>query len=95
MKGVYGGDAVVARGCGEGQDSSTTVFRLQRMADILGSRPGICCGCETSAEVNPRGVKVLDEVHSKSEEAECWDVCSFLAINVQDWVAHFQVGDLK
>ena len=95
MKRVDGGDAVVARGCGEGQDSSTTVFRLERMADIPGSRPGICCSCETSAEINPRGVKVLDEVHSEGEEAECWDFCSFLTIYVKDWVAHFQVGDLK
>ena len=95
MDGVDGGDNVVARGSGEGQDSSTAVFRLQRMLDILGSRSGVCCSCETCAEVNPRRVEVLDEVYREGEEAECWDLCSFLTIYVEDWVAHFQVGDLK
>ena len=95
MQRKCGRDAVIARGGGEGQDTSTTLLRLEGVADILGSRPGVCFSCKTCSEIHPRRVEVLDEVYCEGEELECWDLCGFFTIYVEDWVAHFQVGDLK
>ena len=95
MQRVYGRKTVIARGSGEGYDTSTTLLWLEGVADILGSRPGVCCSCKPCSEVHPIRVEILDEVYGEGEEAKCWDLCGFFTLYVEDWVARFQVWGLK